>query len=116
MANLLENYYENKKIKTVLGKGTSFDGDLNFKDSLKINGTFIGNIVASGLLVVGEGAMVNANVSARAVAIYGTIKGNVYADEKVEMFPTGRVYGDIKAKKIKISDGVVFNGRCEMIK
>ena len=116
MANILENYYENKKIKTVLGKGTCFDGDLNFKDSLKINGTFIGNIAATGLLVVGEGAMVNANVSAHSVIIYGTIKGNVSAIEKVEMFPTGRVYGDIKAKKIKISDGVIFNGRCEMIK
>ena len=116
MANLLENYYENKKIKTVLGKGTYFDGDLNFKDSLKINGTFVGNIIASGLLVVGEGAIVNANVTAYSVAVYGTVKGNVVADEKVEMFPTGRVYGDIKAKKIKISDGVIFNGRCEMIK
>ncbi len=116
MENLLENYYNNKKIKTVLGKGTFFDGDLNFKDSLKINGSFVGNIIASGLLVIGEGAIVNANVTANSIAVFGTIKGNVVAEEKVEMYPTGRVYGDVKAKKIKISDGVIFVGRCEMVK
>ena len=116
MSNLLENYYENKKIKTVLGKDTYFDGDLNFQDSLKINGSFVGNIVASGLLVVGEGAMVSANVKAQSVIVFGTVKGNVVAEDKVEMLPTGRVYGDVRAKKVKISDGVIFNGRCEMVK
>ncbi len=116
MGNLLENYHNNKKIKTVLGKGTYFNGVLNFKDSLKINGSFIGSINATGLLIIGEGAIVKANVTARSIVVYGTVSGDVYAKEKVEMLPTGRVYGNIKAKKIKISDGVIFNGRCEMVK
>jgi cytoskeletal protein CcmA (bactofilin family) len=115
MSNLLENYYNNKKIKTILGKGTYFSGDLTFKDSLKVNGSFAGNIAASGLLVVGEGAIIKANVKANSIAVFGTIDGDVVATEKVEMFPTGRVYGNIKAKKIKISDGVIFNGQCEMM-
>ena len=116
MENLLENYYNNKKIKTVLGKGTFFNGDLIFKESLKINGSFVGSITASGLLIVGEGAIINANVKAHSVVILGTIKGDVFAKEKVEMLPSGRVYGNIKTKKVKISDGVIFDGRCEMIK
>ena len=115
MSNLLDNYYNNKKIKTVLGKGTSFNGTLNFNDSLKINGTFSGNINSTGLLVIGEGAIIKANVSASSIVVLGTVEGDVFATEKVEMLPTGRVYGNIKAKKIKISDGVVFNGKCEMI-
>ena len=116
MNNLLENYYNNKKIRTVLGKGTYFNGNLNFKDSLKISGSFIGNINAYGLLIIGEGAIVRADVKAYSVVVSGTIKGDVYAKEKVELLPSGRIYGNIKAKKIKISDGVIFNGRCEMIK
>lgn len=116
MAKLLDNYYNNKKIKTILGKTTNFNGDLTFKDSLKINGTFTGSISATGVLVIGEGAIVKANVFANSIIVSGTIDGDVHAKEKVEMLPTGRVYGDIKAKKIKISDGVIFNGRCEMIK
>jgi len=111
----LENYFNNKKIKTVLGKGTYFNGDLNFNDSLKINGSFTGNIKSTGLLIVGEGAIIKANVSAKSIIVLGTIEGDVFASEKVEMLTTGRVYGNIKAKKIKISDGVIFNGRCEMI-
>lgn len=116
MNNLLDNYYNNKKIKTVFGKTSTFDGELNFKESIKINGTFSGNINASGLIIVGEGAVVRANVKAKTIVVYGTINGDVYAEEKLEMFPSGRVYGNVKTKKIKISDGVVFNGRCEMIK
>ncbi|HPO50504.1 MAG TPA: polymer-forming cytoskeletal protein [Spirochaetota bacterium] len=116
MSNLLENYYNNKKIKTILGKNTIFNGNLSFKDSLKINGTFIGNIEALGLLVVGENASVQANIRAKSIVVYGTVKGDVNAEEKVEMLSTGRVYGNIKAKKIKIADGVIFNGKCEIIK
>ena len=115
MKKMLENYYNNKKIKTILGKGTLFNGILNFQDSIKINGTFSGEINAKGLLVVGEGAIVKANIKADSVIVLGTIDGNVYANEKVEMLPTGRVYGDVKSKKIKISDGVIFSGSCEMI-
>jgi len=115
MTNLLDNYYKNKKINTILGKGTYFNGELVFKESIKINGTFIGNINSNGLLIVGEGAHVKADVSAESIVVLGTIDGDVYADEKVEMMPSGRVYGNIKAKKIKISDGVIFNGSCEMI-
>jgi len=115
MKQLLENYYNNKKIKTILGKGTSFNGTLNFKESLKISGSFSGHINASGLLIVGEGANIKANIKADSVVVLGTVDGNVYANEKVEMLPTGRVYGDIKAKKVKISDGVIFSGSCEMI-
>lgn len=113
--DLLDNYYKNKKIKTILGKGTYFNGDLIFNDSIKINGTFIGNINSKGLLIVGEDSHVKADVAAESIVVLGTIDGDVYADEKVEMMPTGRVYGNIKARKIKISDGVIFNGSCEMV-
>ncbi|HOJ65051.1 MAG TPA: polymer-forming cytoskeletal protein [Spirochaetota bacterium] len=116
MSGILENYYNNKKIKTILGKDTNFNGNLSFKDSLKINGIFIGSINSSGVLVIGKGAIVQANVTAKTVIINGTIKGDVLAEEKVEMLPTGRVYGNIKAKKVKISDGVIFNGKCEIIR
>jgi cytoskeletal protein CcmA (bactofilin family) len=116
MSALLENYYNNKKIRTVLGKNTNFNGNLNFQDSLKINGMFTGTINATGLLVIGNEANIQASINAHSVVVYGTIRGDVYATDRVEMLPTGRVYGNIKAKKIKISDGVIFNGRCEIIK
>ena len=116
MSRLLENYYNNKKIRTVLGKKTYFNGELAFNDSLKINGNFIGKINATGFLVVGENSVVEADISANSVVVCGTVKGNIFASEKVEMQSTGKIYGNVKAKKIKISDGVIFSGKCEIIK
>jgi cytoskeletal protein CcmA (bactofilin family) len=116
MSRLLENYYNNKKIKTVLGKKTYFNGDLVFQDSLKINGNFTGKINATGFLVVGEDSVIEADISAHSVVVCGTVKGNIYASEKVEMQSTGKIYGNVKAKKIKISDGVIFSGKCEIMK
>lgn len=116
MSVLLKNYYNNKKIKTILGTNTFLKGNLKFKESLKINGNFVGSIEAAGLLVIGEEAKIQADVYAKSIVVSGLVKGDIVAEERVEMLPTGRVYGNVKAKKIKISDGVIFYGHCETIK
>ena len=116
MSQVLANYYNNKCVKTILGEKTEFIGKMSFNDSLKINGSFKGTIKASGLLWIGEGASVSANISAKSVVVSGTVNGDICASEKIDMLVSGRVYGNIKAKKIKISDGVIFNGECEIIK
>lgn len=108
--------YEIGMITTSFGKDTEFYGDLSFKKSLQINGYFEGEIISEGFLVIGEGAVVKANVKARSVIIYGTIHGNIEAAEKLEIQTGGRLYGNIRTAKLKISDGVVFEGKCEMVK
>jgi len=105
-----------ERISTTLGKETAFNGVMRFKDSLKIDGTFSGEIVSSGFLYVEQGASVTANIKVGSVVIGGTIKGNVEATEKLEMLATGKVYGNIRTAKLKIADGVVFEGKCEMIR
>ncbi len=105
-----------EKISTTLGKETSFNGVMRFKDSLKIDGTFTGEIVSTGFLYIENGASVTANIRVGSVVIGGTVKGNVEATEKLEMLATGKVFGNIRTAKLKIADGVVFEGKCEMIK
>ncbi|MBN1500193.1 MAG: polymer-forming cytoskeletal protein [Spirochaetes bacterium] len=108
--------YEIGMVTTVFGKDTEFYGDLSFKKSLQINGLFEGEIISDGYLVVGEGAEVKANIKARTVIVKGTIYGNVEALTKLEIETTGKLYGNIRTSKLKIADGVVFEGNCEMIK
>ncbi|HDP81252.1 MAG TPA: polymer-forming cytoskeletal protein [Spirochaetes bacterium] len=108
--------YDDGMIATVFGKDTEFYGDLTFKKSLQINGYFEGEIMSDGFLVIGDGAVVKANVKARAVIINGTVHGNIDAAEKLEILPTGKLYGNIRTAKLKIADGVVFEGKCEMVK
>lgn len=108
--------YENGMVSTVFGKDTEFYGDLTFSRSLQINGFFEGEIVSAGFLVVGEGATVKANIKAGTVLVKGTVHGNIEAKEKLEIFTNGKLYGNIKTGKLKIADGVVFEGNCEMIR
>ena len=108
--------YDVGMIATVFGKDTSFYGDLSFKKSLQINGYFEGEIVDGGYIVIGEGADVNANISAKTVIVKGTVRGNVEALARLEIHDNGKLYGNIRTAKLKIADGVVFEGKCEMIK
>ena len=108
--------YDIGMIVTVFGKDTSFSGDLSFKKSLQINGFFEGEIVSGGYLVIGEGSIVRANIKAKTVILMGTVHGNIEAASRLEIQANGKLYGNIRTAKLKIADGVVFEGKCEMIK
>jgi cytoskeletal protein CcmA (bactofilin family) len=101
---------------TTLGRETNFQGTLRFTESLRILGKFSGEIISSGRLVVEDGAEVKATVRVGSVVVGGIIRGNILAKEKLEMLASGKVIGNIKTAKLKIADGVVFEGKCEMIK
>jgi len=108
--------YDIGMVTTVFSRDTEFNGELAFKKSLQINGNFEGEIVSGGFLVVGEGAVVKANIKAKTVIIIGTVHGNIEATSRLEIHTTGKLYGNIRTAKLQIADGVVFEGKCEMIK
>ena len=111
-----DDHKTSERSTTTLGRETDFNGVMRFKDSLKIDGTFSGEIVSTGFLYVEQGATITANIRVGSVVIGGTVKGNIEATEKLEMLATGKVYGNIRTAKLKIADGVVFEGKCEMIR
>lgn len=105
-----------EKIKTTLGNQTNFHGTMRFRDSLKIDGSFQGEIISKGFLYIENGAVVKANIKVGSIVIGGIVKGNIEASERLEMLSTGQVFGNIRTAKLKIADGVVFDGKCEMIR
>ena len=106
---------EGGAVSTVLGAETNFEGLLEFKKPLQINGLFEGEIVTDGVLLIGETATVRANIRAGTVVVGGEVFGNITARNRLEMLQTGKVHGNIKTAKLQIADGVVFDGNCEMI-
>jgi cytoskeletal protein CcmA (bactofilin family) len=108
--------YDIGMISTLFSKDTEFYGDLTFRKSLQINGYFEGEIVSGGFLVIGEGAVVKANIKAKTVIVMGTVYGNIEASSRLEIHSSGKLYGNIVTAKLQIADGVVFEGKCEMIK
>ncbi|MBN2443759.1 MAG: polymer-forming cytoskeletal protein, partial [Spirochaetales bacterium] len=95
---------------------TNFNGIMRFRDSLKIDGSFQGEIISKGFLYIESGATVKANIKVGSIVIGGIVRGNIEASERLEMLSTGQVFGNIKTAKLKIADGVVFEGKCEMIR
>ena len=116
MARNAEKKKNLPRIATRLGKRTSFNGRMRFTAPVKISGRFEGEIIAEGFLYIDEGAYVRADVTAGSIVIAGEVHGNVQAAQKVEMLSTGKIYGNVRTAKLRIADGVVFDGKCEMLK
>ncbi|MDR1251066.1 MAG: polymer-forming cytoskeletal protein [Treponema sp.] len=99
----------------ILGKSTSFKGVLKFKETLRLQGKFKGTIEASGALIVDKDAVVEADrITVSSLTVYGTVVGAVHAIDKVDMFSGAEVHGDITAARLRIADGVLFEGQCSM--
>jgi cytoskeletal protein CcmA (bactofilin family) len=104
-------------ITTTLGAETGFSGVLRFSDSLRIQGSFEGEIDATGRLYIDSDATVNAKrIVAMSVVIGGTVRGDIEAPDRVEMLPSAKVYGKVRTARLRIADGVIFEGSCEMIR
>jgi cytoskeletal protein CcmA (bactofilin family) len=101
-------------IDTVLAEDIHFQGTMKFSKSLMIKGKFEGQIDATGHLIIGPNAIVNATIKAGIVTNYGQINGNVEGTERIEMFNNAKITGDIKTPELIIESGCVFNGNCTM--
>jgi cytoskeletal protein CcmA (bactofilin family) len=97
-----------------LYKGSRVSGQLSFQGPARIDGVVDGEIQCQGTLTIGEGAEVRAKISGRVVVIRGKVEGNVTAREKVELLAPARLTGNIKASRLTITEGVVFDGDCSM--
>jgi len=82
-----------------------------------IRGHFEGDIVAKGALYIDEGASVNVGrIRAMSIVVAGSVHGDLEAVDKVEFRPTAQIRGNVKTAKLRIADGVLFEGRCEMVR
>lgn len=105
------------EITTILGASTQFSGTLAFESSLMIRGGFEGNIEAKGALYIDEGAVVKVGtIKAMSIVVAGSVHGDLEAADKVELRSTAQVRGNVKTARLRISDGVLFEGRCEMVR
>jgi cytoskeletal protein CcmA (bactofilin family) len=99
----------------VLGKATSFNGHLKFKTTLRIQGKFRGTIEATGALIVDKDAIVEADrITVSSLTVFGTVVGAVNAVDKIDMMSGAQVRGDVSAARLRIADGVLFDGQCKM--
>ena len=102
------------EITTLLGRGATFEGKLTFEGTVRIDGRFKGEVFTDDVLVIGEGAIVEAQIDVGEVIIQGTVIGNVTAKRSIEIHAPGRVKGDLHTPSLQIDKGVIFEGRSFM--
>jgi len=102
------------EINTLLGRGASFEGKLTFEGTVRVDGKLKGEVFSDDVLVVGEGAYVEAEVDIGEIIIQGTVVGNIRAKRGIEIHAPGRVKGDLHSPSLQIDKGVIFEGRSFM--
>ena len=97
-----------------IDQGSSFEGKLSFKDTVRIDGHFVGEITSENTLIIGETGEIEANIRSKTVIISGAVSGDVVAGTKVVLHKSARMKGNIEAPSLMIEDGAVFNGQVSM--
>ena len=115
MSDVIIKKIDENDIDTILAHDIDFQGVVSFIKSLMIKGKFRGEIKASGDLHVGKNAVVDAGVEANLVSVRGTVKGDIIAHSRVELFSTSVVNGDIITPDLEMEGGCRFNGNCRMV-
>ncbi len=102
------------EINTLLGRGTAFEGKLTFEGTVRVDGKLKGEVFSDDILIIGEGAYVEAEIDIGEVIIQGTVVGNIRAKRSIEVLAPGRVKGDLHTPSLQIEKGVIFEGRSFM--
>jgi cytoskeletal protein CcmA (bactofilin family) len=114
----MSDYYsrdvDERELDTVLAEDFTFEGELQFSDSLMIKGPFRGDIRATGDLYIGEKAVVEARIEAVVVRVRGRVVGNIVAKRRIELSSGAQVEGDITAPEVVMEAGAKLNGICTM--
>lgn len=100
----------------VLGNGTIFEGVLKFKGTVRIEGSFTGEVNTDGVVIIGDGARVNAQIHAHTIVIHGEMHGEIDAHKRLEIKTGGKLFGNVKTSSLVIEPGVVFDGLCRMVR
>ena len=96
-----------------LDRGARFEGTLTFEDTFRIDGQVKGLIVSERELVVGEGAEVEGEIRVGRLAVSGTIRGVVYARERIEVHSGARLFAELHTPALTVEEGAVIQGPVE---
>ncbi len=100
--------------ENAFSENTTFNGALKCDTPVYVHGVFDGDIETTDAVMVGRTARVVATIRARDVGVAGIVVGDIVASGRVEVYPGGRVYGDVSATALRIEEGAVFSGQSKM--
>ncbi len=99
---------------SILGSTLRFRGELRADEDFTLQGRIEGSIHHTQALTIGTDGVVKGDSKAHTIVVEGTIEGDLYALESINVMATARVTGNIFAPRVAIADGATFNGKIDM--
>ena len=103
-----------ERCTNIVATGAKWKGSLKVDDSVRVDGTFSGEIDTKGTVHISEGADIDAKIHAAFVVVSGNFKGEIRCDQRTELMPRGKVTGEIITKVLSIHEGATLDGNVQM--
>lgn len=97
-----------------IGRGTTIDGNIKTESSIRVDGSIKGKLICKNTVTVGAGGVIEGDIQAVNAIIGGRIKGKIIVNEKLVLESKSSLIGELKAKKLIIDEGSVFEGTSDM--
>ena len=109
-----EKRFKSEVVNVLIGEDSHFNGTLHSQRSIRIEGTFEGDINSQGEVYIGEKSSVKANIIGKRVVVSGEFTGKIEAINGLHITQTGKVYGDISGNELTIEEGALYKGQVNM--
>lgn len=108
----------NSSIVSIISEHTTFGEEgIKTKNDIRVNGKVKGKIESSGVLIIGENAIIEGDILAKKIDIAGKVKSdNITSETSVTLRTGSEITAEILTKNIIIEEGALFNGTCSMKK
>ena len=97
-----------------IDQGSEFVGKLSFKDTVRIDGRFEGEISSENTLIVGETGQIFADIVSEVVIVSGRVEGNVKARRQITLHKTGCIVGNVETVTLAVEEGAELHGHVKM--
>ena len=100
--------------RAYLDSGSKITGKISFEGPARIDGEVDGEINAKDSLMIGESAVVTAQIRAASVSVAGKVSGDIVATQRIEIRPSAKLSGNITAPALSVHEGALFEGHCSI--
>lgn len=101
--------------ETIIGEGVSITGTLAFQRMIRIDGSFEGEMVSEGKLIVGPKGFVKAELNLQEAFISGKVEGDIHVKERLVLRGRAEIRGDITAAALSVDEGVSIMGKVHVV-
>ena len=112
--NASANVPVSSRAAACISQGIRIKGEITGKEDLFIDGNLEGKLDLSGASVtVGPNGKVKADIQAREIIVRGSVNGKLSGRDRVQLWNSGSVIGEVQTERLAIEDGAVLRGKVE---